>query len=54
VSAHAADAADLGVDFVEDAENVNFLCAGHEAAAEGTGFTVADEEDGIAGVRYYC
>jgi hypothetical protein len=50
VGAHAADAADLGVDFVEDAENMYLFCAGHEAAAEGMGFAVADEEDGIAGV----
>ncbi len=50
VGAHAADAADLGVDFVEDAEDMYLFGAGHEAAAEGMGFAVADEEDGIAGV----
>ena len=50
VGAHAADAADLGMDFVEDAENVDLLCAGHEPAAQGVRLAIANEEDGIAGV----
>jgi len=50
VGAHAADAADLGVDLVADAEDVDLLRTGHEAAAEGMGFAVADEEDGVTAV----
>lgn len=50
MGAHAADAADFRMDFVKDAEDMYFFCACHKTAAEGVGFTVTDEQDGIAAV----
>lgn len=40
VSAHAADAAYFGVDFMEDAEDMDFFGAGHQAAAQRMGFAI--------------
>src|SRR5579863_6456317 len=48
VSAHAADAADFGVYFMDDSENMHLFGIGDEAATEGVGFAIAHEEDGIA------
>ena len=50
MGAHAADAAYLGVDLMEDAEDMDFFGSGHQAAAQGTGFAIPYQQDRVAGV----
>src|ERR1700743_3050838 len=50
VCAHAADTADFRVDFVEDAEDMDFLGSCHQPAAKRAWFAIANQEDGIAAV----